>query len=149
MGAESWVTSKVHQRIDTSRDMLWTGVSRDLCESDRHWQSNKLGFTGGKKEIQPSFSPQDKHMDIILRKQLLCYDISLYFTDSHCEPLWLGSSRLFFKLQVINRKFSGRKGNRSSSLKFETAELCWCRMKNELQQGMILLFLHMPGNPVF
>lgn len=33
-GAESWVTSKVHQRIDTLRDVLWTGLSRDLSESD-------------------------------------------------------------------------------------------------------------------
>lgn len=78
MGAESWVTSKVHQRIDTLRYVFWNGLSQDLCESPRFDRSNRLGFTVGKKEIRTSFSPEDKHMDFILRKQLLLCDISLY-----------------------------------------------------------------------
>lgn len=78
MGAESWVTSKVHQRIDTLRYVFLNGLSQDLCESPRFDRSNRLGFTVGKKEIRTSFSPEAEHMDFILRKQLLLCDISLY-----------------------------------------------------------------------
>lgn len=81
--------------------MCYGPASHGTSESDRHWQSNRLGFTRGKKEIRPSFSPQDKHLDIILRKQLLCCDIGPYLKilAAHVSD-WVPVSSTLWELLV-------------------------------------------------